>query len=169
MVILEPRSVFSTGTGKTATVAAIAGLITAVTPFFSEIAKGRAGDASLAPNPRVAAAIVREQKEIDSFTGIILAVAGSFAAGGGLLAVLNRASATDMVYSPNWLPGFNKEDLREEGEVIQGSVEDVKGSHPVDFGTAISVNNSISVEDLSRFQDRAKQAISELTPERYLA
>ena len=89
------RSVFQTGTGKNATVAAIAGLIVAIAPNVSGILARKFPEA---------------RADIEDATSALVQVLGIVSLMGGGAAVANRASAKDRVWSPSWLPGFNKED-----------------------------------------------------------
>jgi ABC-type Fe3+ transport system permease subunit len=91
------RSVFDTNTGKSATVASIAGLIVVICPFVSNIVKRHV-------NAQI-------KHDVEDVTQIVLALSGILATTGGGLALINRASAVDKVYSPDWLPGFDKKDL----------------------------------------------------------
>jgi hypothetical protein len=89
------RSVFQTGTGKNATVAAIAGLIVAIAPNVSGILARKYPEA---------------KADIEDTTSALVQVLGIISLMSGGAAVANRASAKDRVWSPSWLPGFNKED-----------------------------------------------------------
>jgi hypothetical protein len=89
------RSVFETGTGKTATVAALAGLIVAIAPNISGILARKYPDA---------------KADIEDTTSALVQVLGLVTVLSGGAAVANRASAKDRAFSPSWLPGFNKED-----------------------------------------------------------
>lgn len=97
------RSVFSTGTAKTATVAALAGFLAAITPNVANIAQR----------------IMPERKaDIEDVQQIAIQLFGLASLFGGGLAIANRASATDKVYSPDWLPGFNKSDLERQAMTL---------------------------------------------------
>ena len=89
------RSVFQTGTGKNATVAAIAGLLVAIAPNVSGILARKFPEA---------------RADIEDATSALVQVLGIVSLMSGGAAVANRASAKDRVWSPSWLPGFNKED-----------------------------------------------------------
>jgi hypothetical protein len=97
------RSVFQTGTGQTATVAAIAGLLVAIAPNVSGI---------------IARKYPENKADIEDTTAALVQVLGLISLAGGAGALANRATATDKVYSPSWLPGFSKEDLEEKIEPV---------------------------------------------------
>ena len=89
------RSVFQTGTGQTATVAALAGLIVAIAPNISGILARKFPEA---------------KADIEDTTSALVQVLGMVSLLSGGAAVANRATAKDRVYTPTWLPGFDKED-----------------------------------------------------------
>lgn len=111
------RSVFSTGTAKTATVAAIAGFLAAVTPNIANIAE------------RIFPA---RKADIADVQQIAIQAFGLASLLGGGLAIANRASATDKVYSPNWLPGFNKKQLEQLEQLEQEQIV-VSAAPPLDM------------------------------------
>jgi hypothetical protein len=95
------RSVFSTGTAKTASIAAIAGFLAAITPNIAGI---------------IERAYPSRKADIDDIEQIAIQLFGIAGLLGGGLAIANRASAVDKVYGPTWLPGFNQSDLVAEDE-----------------------------------------------------
>jgi hypothetical protein len=93
------RSVFQTGTFKAASLGSTFAAIALVTPFASNIAQRWTTDQ-------------RVKDTIADVANLIMAVTGTAGVGTTVLGVaVNRASATDRVYTPgNLIPGFNKED-----------------------------------------------------------
>lgn len=128
------RSVFSTGTAKTAMFGAIAGALAAITPNVANIAERM---------------LPERKADIADVEQIAIQVLGLASLLGGGLAIANRASATDKVYSPDWMPGFNQSDLEQQStalrlprpdmheqvrELMQRSIPEGVALPPIDMG-----------------------------------
>jgi hypothetical protein len=100
----QPRSVFQTKTAKSALVAALAGLITAIAPPIFEILNRHS---------------TVDPRDLESIENLVLRFSGFFSIGGAFFSIIGRASATDKVYSPDIVPGFNKKDLEEVDPNLQ--------------------------------------------------
>lgn len=101
------RSVFDTGTFKVARFGALLTAISLSTPFAANIISRYVSDQ-------------RAKDTIADVAGWVMALTGSTGIGASLFGVAaNRASVTDKVYSPSWLPGFNKEQLEAEEQQKQ--------------------------------------------------
>lgn len=92
----KPRSVFATRTGKSAIAAAIAGIVTVITPDIADIVERHAPI---------------DARDVQNVENMILGLSGFFSIGGAFGAILGRASANDKVTSPGWMPGHNEQDL----------------------------------------------------------
>lgn len=91
------RSVFKTQTGQSGVIAVVAGLIIAIAPSAFGIAIRNAEGSRKA--------------DLQDWQTIVMTLAGLASGAGGLGAIAGRASAKDLVYSPSFMPGHNRQDL----------------------------------------------------------
>lgn len=101
MVKSKPRSVFGTRTGKSAVLTFWVTLALAIAPFAID-SWGRKNNWS--------------QKDIDNATGAIAACGAALGVSGSLGAIVGRASATDKVSSPGWMPGHDEAELEQQSD-----------------------------------------------------
>jgi hypothetical protein len=98
------RSVFSTGTFKSAAYGSFLAAIALATPFVASVAQRYVTDQ-------------KTKDTISDVAGLVMALTGSTGLTTTLLGVAtNRASVKDQAYTPNWMAGFNKADLIVEDE-----------------------------------------------------
>ena len=142
------RSVFQTGTGKTAAVAAIASLLVAIAPNISNILVRRFPEA---------------KADIEDTTSALVQILAVVGFVGGTGAIANRGTATDKVYSPWWLPGgFKKEDLEPVTKVVEPTVD----VHRKMADLVIAQTQPVDPADFDRVNIPKTEL---LQPERYLA
>lgn len=95
-MVQEPRSLFDTTTAKGALISGIAGLIVSIIPSFTAIAQRSY------PN---------QHENIKDIADVCIAIGSFVVVGGTGLTLAGRANAKSLVYTPEWMAGYNKNEL----------------------------------------------------------
>lgn len=137
----QPRSIFDTGTVKSAFLGFGITAIALAVPYVSTIAQRYAPDKAT-------------KDTISDVAGMLTAILGAGGVvGGGLGVLVNRATVnpSDIIYSPSIVPGLNKRDADEVADQQMAEAErlpDVQGfiEGPVAFTELPAVKNAIAAQ-----------------------
>lgn len=107
---MKPISLFETTTARGAITTGIVSLFIAILPSVDNILQRNYPE---------------RKDDISDVIEIVSIVGGFIAVGGTGVALTGRASAKSLVYTPNWLPGYNKNELEEAYDNIQSPKDDI--------------------------------------------
>lgn len=98
MTTHQPRSLFDTTTAKGALISGLAGLVVSIIPSCTAIAQR---------------SYPGNEANIKDIADIAIAIGSFVVVGGTGLTLAGRANAKSLVYTPEWMAGYNKEELIE--------------------------------------------------------